>query len=88
MGLGKGEGQVSHSTGTEHQPRLGPVAIRAPDVDHAQRRQLGQYLVDQLRRRVVGVDEEGYAGLGNGSVRDSVHANEKVLRDCALPHRT
>ena len=74
------------------EPRLGPVAVSAADIDHAQRGQLVQDLVNHLGRRVVGVDQQGNAQLGFGhgsgfSFRDLPNSLHEPLpqRNPAIP---
>lgn len=45
------------------QTGLGPVAIGSADIDQAEGGQLGQYLVNHLRGRVVRIDQQGNLGL-------------------------
>ncbi|MOA23463.1 hypothetical protein D3C78_1440860 [compost metagenome] len=52
---------------------LGPVAVGAADVDHAQRRQFGQDFVELVGGRVVRVDQQG-----NAQGRLSEHGQSSV----------
>ena len=45
------------------QTGLGPVAIGTANIDQAEGGQLGQYLVNHLRGRVVRIDQQGNPGL-------------------------